>query len=254
MSDDGVSRVDLHVKILDDDVVRRAKQAGLDVLVYAPHFTHLSDIRDRAARYSDDDLLVVPARECFTGVWNQRRHVLVVDPSAPIPDFLTFEATMAELEAREETVLAPHPEFLTMSLSRTDIEEYSGVFDAVEVFCPKNWWFHSRRMNQIAAETGLPAYTSSYAHLTQTVGEVWVEFDTAIESASGLCAALKAGVQRRCLRNGGLRHLLKRRAEFAHLAKENTWDKVRRVAFEHPEATNPTNGRYDDRYLDSIAY
>ncbi|PSP27587.1 metal-dependent phosphoesterase, partial [Halobacteriales archaeon QH_2_65_14] len=33
-----VTRVDPHVKILDDEVVRRAKRAGLDVLVYAPHF------------------------------------------------------------------------------------------------------------------------------------------------------------------------------------------------------------------------
>jgi predicted metal-dependent phosphoesterase TrpH len=254
MTDDGVTRVDLHVKILDDDVVRRAKQAGLDVLVYAPHFTHLTDIRDRAIQYSDEDLLVVPARECFTGGWNQRRHVLVVDPSDPIPDFLTFEATMRELDERDETVLAPHPTFLTMSLSEADIRDYSDVFDAVEVFCPKNWWFHSRRMAQIAAETGLATYASSYAHLTQTVGEVWVEFDTTIESASELCTALSDGVERRCLRNGGLVHLLKRRAEFAHLSKENTWDKLRRVAFEHPEATNPTNGRYDDRYRDRSAY
>ncbi|MFW6320736.1 MAG: PHP domain-containing protein, partial [Halohasta sp.] len=56
----------MHTKILTDAVVDRAKRRGLDVLVYAPHFTRLPEIRRRAARYSDDDLLVVPAREIFT--------------------------------------------------------------------------------------------------------------------------------------------------------------------------------------------
>ncbi|HET7324465.1 MAG TPA: PHP domain-containing protein, partial [Halococcus sp.] len=57
-----MSRVDLHIKILDEQVVQRAKRYGLDVLVYAPHFTRLPAIRERARAFSDDDLLVVPAR------------------------------------------------------------------------------------------------------------------------------------------------------------------------------------------------
>jgi len=65
---DGVTfRVDCHVKVLNERVVERAKRAGLDALVYAPHFTRLPEIRERAAAYSDDELLVVPAREVFTG-------------------------------------------------------------------------------------------------------------------------------------------------------------------------------------------
>ncbi|SDJ92684.1 Predicted metal-dependent phosphoesterase TrpH, contains PHP domain [Halovenus aranensis] len=246
------TRVDLHVKILDDEVVRRAKQAGLDVLVYAPHFTHLSDIRDRARRYSDEDLLVVPARECFADRWNRRRHVLVIDPDDPIPDFLTFEATMAEIDRRGETVLAPHPEFLTMSLAAEDVREYQEVFDAVEVFCPKNWWFHTRRMQSIAGELDLPTYVSSYSHLPTTIGEAWVEFERDITTAGDLAGALADGADPQCYRNDGLAHLLKRRAEFAHLSKENSWDKFARVVLEGDEPTNPS--RYDDRFADDVAY
>ncbi len=249
-----LTRVDLHVKILDESVVRRAKQAGLDVLVYAPHFTHLSDIRERARGYSDEELLVVPARECFIDRWNQRRHALVIDPSEPIPDFLTFEATMAELDRRDETVLAPHPEFLTMSLSEEDIHEYQHVFDAVEVFCPKNWWFHTRRMKEIADGLDMPTYISSYTHLPPTIGEAWVEFDRPIESADDLTAALEDGVDPTCYRNDGLTHLLKRRLEFAHLCKENTWDKFVRIALEDREPTNPYDPRYDDRFADDVSY
>lgn len=252
MTEEESTRVDLHVKILDDEVVRRAKRAGLDVLVYAPHFTHLSDVRERAERYTDDELLVVPAREVFADRWNRRRHVLVVDPSEPVPDFLTFEATMAELERRDETVLAPHPEFLTMSLSAADVREYSDVFGAVEVFCPKNWWFHTRRMEAIAGDLDLPTYVSSYSHLPATVGEAWVEYERSIGTAEDLVEVLDEGVDPRCYRNEGFAHLLKRRVEFFHLAKENSWDKFERVVIEDREPTNPY--RYDDRFADDVAY
>jgi len=79
------TRVDLHVKVLDDAVVRRAKAAGVEVLVYAPHFTRLPDIRDRAREFSDEDLLVVPGREVFTGSYRDRKHVLAVGLSRASP-------------------------------------------------------------------------------------------------------------------------------------------------------------------------
>lgn len=249
-----VTRVDLHVKVLDDEIVHRAKAAGLDVLVYAPHFTHLDDIRERARRYTDDELLVVPARECFADRWNRRRHVLVVDPSEPIPDFLTFEATMDELGRRDETILAPHPEFLTMSLSSEDIHEYRHHFTAVEVFCPKNWWFHTRRMEAIADDVGLPTYASSYTHLPSTIGEAWVEFDGRLESATELKAALADGGPSRLYRNDGIRHLVQRGLEFGHLFYENSWEKFDRVVLQNLEATNPYSQRYDERYAELVAY
>src|SRR6056297_2144201 len=89
--------VDLHVKILDEQVVERAKARGLDALVYAPHFTRLPDIRERAERFSDDELTVFPGRELFTGTWQRRRHVLAVGLDEMVPDFLTLDGTMAEL-------------------------------------------------------------------------------------------------------------------------------------------------------------
>jgi Predicted metal-dependent phosphoesterases (PHP family) len=79
------TRVDLHVKVLDERVVERAKKREVDVLVYAPHFTRWPDIRDRAAVFSDEDLLVVPGRELFTGDWRTRQHVLALDLEEPVP-------------------------------------------------------------------------------------------------------------------------------------------------------------------------
>ncbi|MFB6150322.1 MAG: PHP-associated domain-containing protein [Haloarculaceae archaeon] len=252
--DDAGTRVDLHVKVVDDRVVERAKTAGLDVLVYAPHFTHLSTVRERARRYSDDDLLVVPGREYFTGKWSNRKHVLAVDPDYPVPDFLPLDDTMAELDGQDAGVLAPHPEFLTLSLDRDDVATYADRIDAVEVYNPKHWPWDNRRAREIARESTLPTYISSYAHLRSTVGAAWVTFDRSIESAEDLVRALREGAPRRMFRDRGLRHQLQCRAEFAHLGWENSWEKFRRVVLEDREPTHPAGEGYDDRFAAMNAY
>ncbi|WP_335999727.1 PHP-associated domain-containing protein [Halorientalis halophila] len=252
-SDDGF-RVDMHVKILDDEVVRRAKARGLDALVYAPHFTRLPDIREAAARYSDDELLVVPARELFTGDWRSRRHVLAVGLSDPVPDFLTLEGTMAELRRQNAAVLVPHPEFLTVSLDIEQIREYREQIDAVEVYNPKHWKRDNRRALEIARDTGLPTFASSYAHLPKTVGEVWTSFREPMESTEDLVTALQAGAPRRIFHREGLDHRLRKTAEFAHLFWENTYKKFDRIYLQGTEPTHPGHIFYRDEFDDVRLY
>jgi predicted metal-dependent phosphoesterase TrpH len=249
-----VTRVDLHVKIVDDDVVERAKAAGLDALVYAPHFEHIDTVRERAARFSDEELLVVPAREYFTGTWTNRKHVLAVDPDDPVPDFLPLDVTMDELDGQDAAVLAPHPEFLTLSMDRGDIATYADRVDAVEVYNPKHWPWDNARARAVARELELPTYISSYAHLRRTVGEAWVELERPVDDAGDLVAALRAGAPRRMFRRRGAAHTLKCRAEFAHLGWENSWEKVDRVVLKGLEPTNPDHPRYPDRFADLNAY
>jgi len=160
----------MHVKRLDGPVVTRAKCRGLDALVYAPHFTRLPTIRKRAAAMSEEELVVVPAREVFTGAWHSRRHVLAIGLEEPVPDFITLEAAMREFDRQGAAVLAPHPEFGTVSLDRAEIRDY-GV-DAVETYTPKYLSRHARRAEAVARETGRPAFASSYPHLRGTLGEV----------------------------------------------------------------------------------
>jgi predicted metal-dependent phosphoesterase TrpH len=254
MTDEDVTCVDLHVKILDEDVVQQAKDADLDVLVYAPHFTHLSTIRARAERFSDEELLVVPAREYFVGHWNSRRHVLAVDPEKPVPDFMPLDATMAELEGQETAVLAPHPEFLTMSLSREEVREYRHLIDAVEVYSPKATSAHNQRMQSIAAETGIAPYVSSYAHRRSTIGEVWVEYDRPIETADDLRDAIETDADCRLYRNDGLTHQVRCAIETLDLVRENTVAKFERVVLDGREATNPYSSGYDSRFADRCVY
>ncbi|MFB6143454.1 MAG: PHP domain-containing protein [Halorientalis sp.] len=248
-SNDGV-RVDPHVKVLDADVVERAKARGLDALVYAPHFTRLPDVRERARRFSDDELLVVPGRELFTGTWRTRKHVLAVGLTDPVPDFLTLAGAMAELRRQDAAVLVPHPEFLTVSLDVADVRQYRDVIDGIEVYNPKHRGRHNRRAREVAAATGLHPFGSSYAHLPRTVGEVWTTFDAAIDDESDLVEALSDGAPRSVHHRDGASHALARHVEFAHLAWENTWKKFDRVYLQGTEPTHPDHIAYGGRFED----
>lgn len=244
----------MHVKVLDERVVDRAKERGLDALVYAPHFTRLPTIRRRAERFTSEELLVVPAREVFTGDLSMRKHVLAVGLEEPVPDFIPLETAMAEFERQGAAVLAPHPEFLAVSLNRTDIGYYDDLVDAVETYNPKllnagNW-----RAREVAASVDLPAFASSYAHFRGTVGEAWTRFETDIDSEARLVDALREGAPRGVGHRDGVLHRARCAAEAAHLLWENTWGKLDRVLLSGTEPTHPRHIAYGGRFDDVACY
>lgn len=246
--------VDCHVKVLNDRVVENARQAGIDVLVYAPHFKRLPEIRERAAAYSTDAVTVLPAREIFTGTWRDRKHVLAIGLEDPVPDFITLEAAMAELEEQGAAVLAPHPGFLTVSLTADDLRQYRDVLDAAEIFNPKHFPGHNRRARRLAADLDLPPFTSSYAHLPSSVGVAHVAFDALIEAEADLVDALKSNAPRRIRYDNGVRRLRTTAAELTHLAYENTWKKIDRLLLSGTEPTHPDHIFYDGRFDDVSVY
>ncbi|SNZ13062.1 Predicted metal-dependent phosphoesterase TrpH, contains PHP domain [Natronoarchaeum philippinense] len=254
MSDSEGTRVDMHVKVLDEHVAQRAKDRGIDVLVYAPHFERLPTIRRRAERYTDEDLLVVPAREVFAEAWQSRKHVLAIGLDDPVPDFVTLDGAMAEFRRQDAAVVVPHPEFLSVGMNQSDIEHYADVVDAVEVYNPKHWPHHTRRADRIADAVDRPSFASSYAHLRQTVGAAWTEFDRAIESATALVEALREGVPRDVYRRSGVEYGVLSAAEFAHLGWENSWKKIDRILLSGREATHPRHDAYDGRFDDVAVY
>jgi predicted metal-dependent phosphoesterase TrpH len=244
----------MHVKLLDEDVVARAKAGGLDALVYAPHFTRLPAVRERAERFSDDDLLVVPAREVFTGPWYARRHLLAVGLSDPVPDFITFRGALAEFDRQDAAVLVPHPELLNVSCSRADVAADPDAFDAVETYNAKCLPHQNRRARAVARESGRPGFGSSYAHLRSTVGQAWTDFGTVVDSEAALVDALQSGTPRRVRRRRGVGHRLRNLAEFAHLGYENSWEKVDRLFLSGTEPTHPGHIAYGGRFDDVAVY
>ncbi|WP_049920009.1 PHP domain-containing protein [Halobiforma nitratireducens] len=242
------------MKVLNDDVVDRAKRAGLDAIVYAPHFTRLPDIRREAERYSSEDLLVVPGREVFTGPWHERKHVLAIGLTEPVPDFIPLETAMDEFDRQDATVLAPHPEFATVSVTAADVRRYADLIDAVEIFNPKHLPSHNSRAREIAESLELPPFTSSYAHLPRTVGVSHTAFDVPIETEADLRKALEDGVARRVVYRNGLQRLATTAGELGHLLYENTWKKGDRLFLSGIEPTHPRHIAYDGRFDDVSVY
>ena len=244
----------MHTKILTDAVAERAKRRGIDVLVYAPHFTRLPDIQRRTAHYTDDELLVVPAREIFTGDWKNRRHLLAIGLAEPVADFITFEAAMAECDRQDAAVAVPHPGFMNVSLTWPEIRAHASRIDAVETYNAKLLAYQNRRGQTIARELSLPAFGSSYAHLPSTLGEAWTRFETDIDSEAALVEALKSGVDRHVQHRAGIAHRLRGLAEFAHLGYENSWEKADRLLLSGDEPTHPRNLVYQGRFDDVSVY
>lgn len=247
-------RVDAHVKVLDEHVVARATERGLDALVYAPHFTRLPDIEDRAEAFSTDDLLIVPGREIFTGNWRTRKHVLALGLEAPIPDFITLDGAMAELDRQDAVVLAPHPDYLTMSLDPEDVREYRDQLDGIEVYNPRLGSRHNHGALELHEETGLAPFASSYAHLRGTVGEAWTAFEGAVTTVEDLVEAFATDRPRRALHHDDMDHRLRRGAELAHLVYENSWKKADRVLLSGTEPTHPGHIAYDGRFDEVAEY
>ncbi|MFA9515611.1 PHP-associated domain-containing protein [Halopenitus sp. H-Gu1] len=248
------TRIDAHVKVLDERTVERAKARGIDALVYAPHFRRLPEIEARAARFSDDDLLVVPAREVFTGDWRNRRHLLALGLSDPIPDFITFEAAMAELERQDAAILVPHPAFATVSLTQPEIDAHGARIDAVETYNTKLLAHQNQRARRIADELDLPAFGSSYAHLSRTTGEAWTVFDDDLSTEADVVDAFKTDTPRRVVHRSGAGHHLYAAIEFAHLGYENTWKRLDRELLSGEDPTNPYGVFYEGRFDDVAVY
>lgn len=242
------TRVDPHVKVLDEAIAERAKARGLDAVVYAPHFTRLPEIRARARRFTDEELTVIPGREVFTGTWRNRRHVLALDLDAPVPDFISLDAAFEEFDRQDAVVLVPHPDYLTVSLDRAAIEQYRSSIHGVEMYNPKQLARHNRRAREIADATGLPAFGSSYAHLPGTVGEVWTAFDAVDPDQSAIVEALREGIPRTVGYRAGTAHQLRRAAEIGHLFYENSIAKFDRVVLSGLEPTHPNQDAYADRF------
>jgi predicted metal-dependent phosphoesterase TrpH len=248
------TRVDAHVKVLDERVVARAKERGIDALVYAPHFTRLPAIRERAARFSDDDLTVVPGREVFTGDWGNRRHLLAIGLSDPVPDYVTFEGAMAEFQRQDAAVLVPHPSFATISLTRPELAAHDARVDAIETYNTKLLGHQNDRARDIADELDLRGFGSSYAHLRPTVGEAWTAFEGDLPDEAAVVDAFRDGRPRTVVRRGGVDHRLRGLVEFGHLAYENTWAKADRLFLSGEEPTLPSNVAYEGRFDDVAVY
>lgn len=249
------TRVDPHIKILSEDVVDRAKDNDIDVLVYAPHFKDLNTIRRECKKFSCDDITIIPGRELFTGHWSNRNHILAIGLSTPIPDFIPLKDAILEIKKQDAALLIPHPEFLTVGLSEENISFYQEHIDCIEVYNPKYWTKHSNISEKISTRKNIKPFCSSYAHIKYTIGESHMKYTSNIHTESDLVEALKNDHDYSLYKKNDMRHKFISKTEFFHnLLYEDTWEKFQRVCLSGIEKTHPKQGYYDSRFNDLCIY
>lgn len=244
----GAAKLDAHVKLLNTAVCERAIAGGIDALVYAPHFTPWPDIVDRAEHFSSEDLLVVPGRELFTGPWNERRHLLALGLTEPIPDFISLERTLAELDEQGATVVVPHPTYLSMSMSTADIHRYRAHLDAIEVYNPRCLPWHHARARELASRLDLPIVASSYAHLRSSVGTGWVELTERPVSPADVISSINGGLVDGVGTIGSFGRRVTAGKELGHMCWENTGKKLAMALSSQQVATHPSAAIYAGRF------
>jgi predicted metal-dependent phosphoesterase TrpH len=248
------TRVDCHIKTLSPSVIARAAARGVDAVVYAPHFTPLPEIEATAAAYHDAPVTVIPGREIFTGGWRSRRHILAVGMTEPVPDFIELEAALDALTDQGATVLVPHPGFATVSLGAAEVAAYADRLDAIEVENFKSRRRHNRRARAIAADSDLPTFGSSYAHLPASVGATVTVFEAALPDADAVISAIGGTGARRIETLDDAQSQLQGILEFSHLGWENTVQKLRRVGSPAPAATHPRAPLYCGEFDSASVY
>lgn len=242
-----VTRVDVQVTVLDERVAARATARGLDALVYAPPFTRLATVERRAARFDGGDLTVIPGREVVVGPPGARRRLLAVGLASPVPDFLTLNGAVSELDRQGAAILAISPG-AAGGLSRAEIDAHAPEIDAVQTYNASLSPRRNRAAGRIAAASGHPGFGASGARRRGTVGEAWTAFDRPIAGTADLVAAFREGAPRRTMRRRGLAHRARAAAEYGHRLYDRTWRRLERAYLSAMVPTHPDSVAYGGRF------
>jgi predicted metal-dependent phosphoesterase TrpH len=199
-----VLKVDLHLHTADDPVDRipysstalidRAAALGFDALAITLH-DHQLDDRRLTAYAQERGILLIPGIERTV----RGRHVLLINFSARAVERVRSLDDLAALRASEPgLVIAPHPFFPGTTCLGTTLDDYAGVFDAVEwtYFWTPAVNFNARAARW-AARHGKTLVGNSDLHDIRPLGRTYSLVD-APRDAEAICQAVRAGELRVC--------------------------------------------------------
>lgn len=192
-------RIDLHThtrcsrdSVLEPaELVRRARQAGLDRIAVTDH----NRMDGAWEAHALDPSLIIPGEEidCADG-----SDVIGLFLHEAIPPGLAVEEVAERIRAQGGIVYAPHP-FAYLRRSARRAERVLAVADVVEVFNSRAFWPPwNRRALRAAREKGLALAASSDGHFAHEIGRAWTElpaFGNAAELRAALADARPRGVQ-----------------------------------------------------------
>jgi predicted metal-dependent phosphoesterase TrpH len=214
-----MGRADLHIHPSDDPDATDSAGAfyaallasDLDVAVLADH-DRIVVAQGLAQRAREEHAAI----ELIVGeeITSRSGHVLGIGLTAVVPPFLSLAETIVAVHEQGAIAVIAHPlmpiwtsasELAVVALAEGDPRSRP---DALEAMHPTAAWLPRwrRRVERLAARTGLAVVGGSDAHSTRSVGRGWTEFDGT--TAADLYAAIRAGTTRAAGTRTPLRNLL----------------------------------------------
>jgi predicted metal-dependent phosphoesterase TrpH len=194
-----VLKVDLHLHTADDPLdcmphsghalVDRAAALGFDALAITLHDGQFEDAR-LTSYARERGILIIPGIERTV----RGRHVLLLNyPADAVRAVRTLDDLAALRRSGDGLVVAPHPFFPDRSCLGSALDDYAGVFDAVEwsYFWTRGVNFN-RRAVRWAARHGKAVVGNSDLHDLRQLGRTYSLVD-APRDAAAICAAIRDG-------------------------------------------------------------
>lgn len=199
-----MGRADLHIHPSDDPDAADSASAfyaallasDLDVAVLADHdrIAVAQELVQRAREEHASIELVVGEE-----ITSRRGHVLGIGLTAVVPPFLSLAETIAAVHEQGAIAVVAHPlmpiwtsasEEAVVTLAQGDPRSLP---DGLEAMHPTAAWFPRwrRRVERLAARTGIAVVGGSDAHSIRSIGRGWTEFEGT--TAADLYTAIRAG-------------------------------------------------------------
>ncbi|WP_135663679.1 PHP domain-containing protein [Halorhabdus rudnickae] len=173
-----------------EDLLARAKTAGLDALAVTDHDE--IDASLRAAELAPEyGLLGIPGME----VTSAAGHILALGVRERIPEGLTFDETLGRIHDREGIAVVPHPfqesrSGVMANVSRVELARA----DAIEVYNSRLLTgLANRQARTFAREHGIPQTAGSDAHIAEMVGRAITLVDADERSVDAILSAIVEG-------------------------------------------------------------
>jgi len=187
-------KIDLHVHTCYSkdattdlkDLTLYSKRSGLDGVAITDHDTLEGTLNVKGA----DGSILIPGVEVTTA----SGHVLVLNPTAPIPKGLSLDETVERAHEADGIAIAPHLSGLLKRSLDLDAFKKTVKIDAVEVINSSAFPFllSTRRSRRLACRLSLPQTAGSDSHIPETIGLAYTIID-ADPDIQNIIKAVKKG-------------------------------------------------------------
>jgi hypothetical protein len=187
-------KIDIHVHTISsdstatvDDVIKAAKEKGLDGVVVTDHDT-IEGAEEAISKKRG--LIIIMGEEVTT----TNGHILALGISEPIRKGLPPNIAVFRIHKQNGLAVIPHQTFPFVSkIPKKELHKIP--IDGIEVFSAATpfAWHYFRRNLKLAGSLGLPMLAGSDSHFAETIGDAYTIVYAENQETTSILNAIKQG-------------------------------------------------------------